>query len=123
MEEKEYYTIPEACKIVGLCDATVRAMCKKGVIEGMTKIGSNFAIPNAWVKMNTLPDGFVSAPEASRLSGISRWGLQKAVDEGRVDSLRRIYSGDKMYIFVNISNSKWHNWVENARERRARYVK
>ena len=26
MEEKEYYTIPEACKIVGLCDATVRAM-------------------------------------------------------------------------------------------------
>ncbi len=123
MSDKEYYTIPEAAEIVQMCPITIRSMCKNGLIDGMTKIGSTFAIPSSWVDMYRLPKGFISAPEASVKAGVSRWAMQKAVDAGKVDFIRRPYSGGKTFIYVNVENSKWRNWVAEAQERSARYKK
>ena len=123
MNDKDFYTIPEAAEIVKMCPITIRTMCKKNQIEGMTKIGSTFAIPSSWIDMYKLPDGFVSAAEASLKAGVSRWALQKAVNAGKVDFIRRPYSGGKTYVYVNVENAKWRSWVDEAQERSARYKK
>lgn len=121
MTEKDYYTILEASELVNICPSTMREMCRKGYIDGLTRVGNTYAIPHSWIKMHQIPEGFLSAPKAAKLAGISRWGMQKAVDSGKVDSIIRTYARGKPFILVNVKNSKWHSWVAEAQARSARY--
>ena len=120
MIEKDYYTIHEAAELTSMCVSTVRTMCRRGVIEGLMTLGNTYAIPVSWVKMNMVPDGFIPATQAAKLAGISRWGLQKAVNSGKIDHIRRKFSKDKSFILINVKNGKWNDWLAGAKERSAR---
>lgn len=121
MIEKDYYTINEAAKLTSMCPSTVRTMCRLKAIDGIMTLGNTYAVPNSWVKMNVVPDGFVRASEAAKIAGISRAGLQKAVDSGKVDHIRRKFSKDKSFILINVKNGKWTTWLSEAQERSARH--
>jgi len=120
-EEKEFYTIREAAEITRVSYITVFHMFHKGYIEGAFKVGNTVVIPSTWVKKYTLPDGYIPAPEAARKAGVSRAAMQKAVQAEKVDYIRRVYSGEKTYIYVNVKNAKWRTWSTEAGERSPKY--
>lgn len=123
MEEKNYYTIPETAALIKINRQIIQTMCREGKIEGAFQVGHIWVIPVNWVKQYILPEGYISAPKAAALAGVSRWGMQKAIEAGKVDSLKRIFTGKLPLIYVNVSNAKWNAWLSEAQERSARYKK
>jgi len=73
MEEKEYISLAEAAKILGISRIAVYKKVKKGTIKAI-KIGRSFAISKEYLK-----DNFIDV-KGSPLKEEEKRGIEKAVD-------------------------------------------